>query len=255
VAAALETGDQVFGTRRDWPAALARGLDLADVFVRARAASSGEPGVRADFRSQPTLAAGPARPDGAEGTGAARPDGAAGGFHLTDAMTAGHVAEAVGFGLAAQLARSSAMAVCFLGSGTLMQPETTAALMQAVASRARVAFVLRGPRAAFERLVVLHRVAVPADSAWRAYWALAEARTARPGLPVLIDARHGSEPEAPLDAELLREHGILSPEFERSLVQEVRDRLEEVLRASAPPAPRGLSAPGPAGPAFREHGP
>ncbi len=207
IAAALEPGDQVFGTRRDWPAALARGLDLADVLGRAMRTAGGiDAGAAGDLRSQE------------------------GGFHLTDATTASHVAEAVGYGLAARLSGSSAIAVCFLGSGTLMLPETTAALMQAVASKARVAFVLRGPRAAFERLVVIHRVAVPADSAWRAYWALSEAREARPGLPVLIDARHGPEAEAPLDAELLRERGILSPEFERALGTEVGDRLDEVRR-------------------------
>jgi hypothetical protein len=207
IAAALEPGDQIFGTRRDWPAALARGLNLVDVLGRAmRAAGSEDVGAGADLRSE------------------------AGGFHLTDATTASHVAEAVGFGMAARISGASAIAVCFLGSGTLMLPETTAALMQAVASKARVAFVLRGPRAAFERLVVIHRVVVPADSAWRAYWALEEAREARPGLPVLIDARHGADVEAPLDAELLRERGILSPEFERTLATEVGDRLDVVRR-------------------------
>jgi hypothetical protein len=203
VAAALEPGDQLFGTHRDWPAALARAVDFRDVLQRAIPNRT----PSADLRSL------------------------VGGFHLTDATTASHISEAVGFGISARLSGSGALAVCYLGSGALMQPETTAALVQAVESRARVAFVLRGPRVAVERLVVIQRIVVPPDSAYRAYWALAEARTARPGLPVLIDARHGNEPETPLDAQLLRERGVLSPEFERSLVQEVRDRLDEVRKS------------------------
>lgn len=204
VSAALEPGDQLFGTHKDWPGALARNVDFKDVLARALSGRNGS----ADLRSQ------------------------VGGFHLTDASTASHIAEAVGFGMAARLSGSGALAVCFLGSGALMQPETTASLVQAVESRARVAFVLRGPRAAVERLVVIQRLVIPPDSAYRAYWALAEARAARPGLPVLIDARYGGEAETPHDAQLLRERGVLSPEFERSLVQEVRDRLDEVRRTT-----------------------
>jgi TPP-dependent pyruvate/acetoin dehydrogenase alpha subunit len=204
VGAALEPGDQVFGTHRDWPAAMARGGDFADV-LRAGRATTTAAGL-ADLRSR------------------------VGGFHLTDAASAAHIAEAVGFGMACTLSGSSAIAVCLLGSGALMQPETTAALVQAVESRARVVFVLRGPRAAVERLVVIQRMVVSADSAYKAYWALAEARAARPGLPVLIDARWGGEAEIPHDAQLLRERGVLSPEFERTLAQEVGERLDGVRR-------------------------
>jgi len=206
VAAGLDSDDQIFGTHRDWPAAMARAGDFTDILrVAMRTLDPSRVGG-GDIRSL------------------------SGGFHMTHAATASHIAEAVGFGMAARLSGSNAVAVCLLGSGALMQPETTAALVQAVESKARVVFVLRGPRASVERLVVIQRLVVPADSAYRAYWALAEARASRPGLPVLIDARYGQEPEVPLDAQLLRERGVLSPEFERTLAQEIRDRLDEVRR-------------------------
>ncbi|HRE90806.1 MAG TPA: hypothetical protein PK095_16895, partial [Myxococcota bacterium] len=78
-------------------------------------------------------------------------------------------------------------------------PETTAALVWAVETKARVIFLLRGPRAAIERLVLMHRVPVSPDSAHKVYWALEEARTSRPGLPLIVDARHGPGEGDPLD--------------------------------------------------------
>jgi len=81
---------------------------------------------------------------------------------------------------------------------------------------------------------MMHRVPVSADSAHRTYWSVAEARTARPGLPILIDARHAMDGPArePLDARELQARGLLSPELERALQAEVTALLGEA-RATA----------------------
>jgi TPP-dependent pyruvate/acetoin dehydrogenase alpha subunit len=200
---ALEPGDWLFGTARDWPAALARGLSHEALLMQAfgKRHERTLPGAVFDREL---------------------------GVSLTEGSHAGHVAEAVGFGVAAEQRGSGQIAVCCLGSGTLTLPETTAALVWAVETRARVAFVLRGPRASVERLVLMHRVPVAADSAHRVYWAVAEARTARPGLPMLIDARHGVDGQSePTDARELQQRGLLSPELERALQAEVKSALDD----------------------------
>lgn len=195
---ALEPGDMLFGTTRDWPAALARGM-------------SHEALVRAVFAARP---------------GAGSIVDAELGVVLSDATHGGHVAEAVGFGMAAATRASGALALCCIGSNALLQPETTAALLMAVEKKARVVFLFRGPRATIERLVVVHRIVAPSDSAHRLYWALAEARAARPGLPILIDARHGNDAYEPLDARELQARQLLSPELERVLETEVAVALD-----------------------------
>jgi len=205
---ALEPEDALFGTARDWPAALARGLAHEDLLAQAH-------GLRPE-RTMP-------------GAIFDRELGIA----LSEASHAGHIAEAVGFGLAQTMRGSQAIALCCLGSGALMLPEATAALVHAVERKARVIFLMRGPKGPIDRLVVVHRIVVPADSAHRAYWAVAEGRTARPGLPLLIDARWerksatviDDEPR-PEDAREAQLRGLLSPEMERALAAEVRDALD-----------------------------
>lgn len=204
---ALETGDMLFGTERDWPAALARGMSHEQLVHQAFAARGGDTSIV----------------------------DAAAGVVLSYGHDGGHVAEAVGFGMAASTRASGAIALCCIGSNALLQPETTAALLMAVEKKARVVFLLRGARATIERLVVVQRIVAPSDSAHRVYWALAEARSTRPGvpvLPVLIDARHGSEPYEPLDAKELQSRQLLSAELEHVLDGEVQTALDRA-RAKA----------------------
>lgn len=195
---ALEPGDWLFGTARDWPAALAKGLSHDALLMQAygRRHERTIPGAVFDREL---------------------------GVALSEGSHGGHVAEAVGFGAIAEQRGTGQIALCCLGSGTLTLPETVAALVWAIETRARCVFLLRGPKASIERLVMMHRVPVTADSAHRVYWALAEARTSRPGLPMFIDARHAhdGQPGEPVDARELQQRGLLSPELERALAAEV----------------------------------
>lgn len=203
----LEPGDWLFGTARDWPAALARGLSHEQILLQATGRRHERTLPGAIFSREL-------------------------GISLSEGSHGGHVAEAVGFGVAAARRGTGQIAICCLGSGTLTLPETTAALVWAIETRARVVFLLRGPRAAIERLVLMHRQPVAPDSAHKVYWALAEARTSRPGLPMLVDARHGPGEGEPLDARDLQARGLLSPELERALAGEVKaalDRAREVV--------------------------
>lgn len=202
----LEQGDWLFGTARDWPAALARGLSHEQLLLQA-----------AGRRHERTL----------PGAIFSRELG----ISLSEGSHGGHVAEAVGFGVAAQKRGTGQVAICCLGSGTLTLPETTAALVWAVETKARVMFLLRGPRAAIERLVLMHRVPVSPDSAHKVYWALEEARTSRPGLPLIVDARYGPGDGDPLDAIDLQKRGLLSPELERALAAEAKNALDRARDA------------------------
>lgn len=204
---ALEAGDMLFGTERDWPAALARGMSHEQLMQQVFDASPRDTSIV---------------------------DRAA-GVVLSHGHDGGHVAEAVGFGMAASTRASGAIALCCIGSNALLQPETTAALLMAVEKKARVVFLFRGSRATIERLVVVQRFVAPSDSAHRVYWALAEARSGRPGvsvLPVLIDARFGAEPYEPLDAKELQSRQLLSAELEHVLGGEVETALDRA-RAKA----------------------
>jgi hypothetical protein len=199
---ALEADDWLFGTARDWPAALARGLTHEALLMQAygRRHERTIPGALFDRRL---------------------------GISLSEGSHGGHVAEAVGFGAVAEQRGAGQIALCCLGSGTLTLPETVASMVWAIETKARVIFLLRGPKASIERLVMMHRVPVTCDSAHRVYWSVAEARTSRPGLPMLIDARHshdGPMAEA-LDALDLQDRGLMSPELERALAAEVTDSL------------------------------
>ncbi len=199
---ALEPGDWLFGTARDWPAALAHGLTHDALLMQAygRRHERTIPGALFDRQL---------------------------GISLSEGSHGGHVAEAVGFGAVAEQRGTGQIALCCLGSGTLTLPETVASMVWALETRARVVFLLRGPRASIERLVMMHRVPVTCDSAHRVYWSVAEARTSRPGLPMLIDARHAEDGHlpVPLDARELQERGLLSPELERALADEVTSAL------------------------------
>lgn len=197
----LEPGDWLFGTARDWPAAIARGLSHEQLLLQATGRRHERTLPGALFSREL-------------------------GISLSEGSHGGHVAEAVGFGVAAQKRGTGHIAICCLGSGTLTLPETTAALVWAVETKARVIFLLRGPRAAIERLVLMHRVPVSPDSAHKVYWALEEARTSRPGLPLIVDARYGPGEGDPLDALDLQKRGLLSPELERALAAEVKSALD-----------------------------
>ena len=203
---ALEPGDWLFGTARDWPAALARGLSYEQLLLQATGRRHERTLPGAIFSREM-------------------------GISISEGSHGGHVAEAVGYGVAAQKRGTGQVAICCLGSGTLTLPETTAALVWAIETKARVMFLLRGPRAAIERLVLMHRVPVSPDSAHKVYWALAEARTSRPGLPLIVDARHGPGEGDPLDALDLQKRGLLSPELERALQAEVKSKLDRARDA------------------------
>ncbi len=205
---ACEPGDWLFGTARDWPAAIARGFSQEQLLMQARGRRHERtlPGAIFDREF---------------------------GVSLSEGSHGGHVAEAVGFGVAAQRRGTGQIAICCMGSGTLTLPETTAALVWAIEKKARVIFLLRGQKASIERLVLMHRMPVAADSAHKVYWALAEARTSRPGLPMIVDARHGADEGLPLDAREAQQRGLLSPELERALLAEVKDTLDKAREVAS----------------------
>lgn len=174
----LHDDDLVFGTARDLPAALVRGMGLTTVFQQAL-------GVAGD----PAL--GRALP------GAVRD--LASNVTLSDSSPAAHLVHATGFGQASQLDDGDRVALAFMGAAAQANGEVHAAFNFAAVSKARVIFLARGPLAGEVPLVDaapawgLHAVAVDGNDGMAVWTAVEAARTrAIAGMgPTVIDARLG----------------------------------------------------------------
>ena len=230
---ALAPGDALFGTRRDWPSALGRGV-TPDTLARQLLARDGDPG---HARSLP---------------GALQD--AAHGVALSDGPPASHLLHATGFGLAARLDRGPggrvALALC--GAGAFGAGDLHAAFSLAPLRAAHTIFLLRGPHggeagfAESERAWGLRRVEVDGEHGAAVFAAVAEARARAldGGGPTLIDARHGEAEVVPGDVLTLQAAGRLSSEAERALGAEVRASLwaaRQAAEAAPSPTPEALT--------------
>jgi TPP-dependent pyruvate/acetoin dehydrogenase alpha subunit len=218
VGLACAEGDLLWGTRRDLPAALARGVSLEVVFGQAlgRAADPslgrGLPGAIHDRRA---------------------------GVILSDGGPAAHLVHAAGFGHAARLSKSSRCAVALFGSAAWAHGEMHAALNFAAVGRAATVFVARGPRAgepwldevAFAWGLSAERV--PGDDGMAVLRAVREARerVSTGEGPALIDARLDA-PARPLDLVAFRDAGGFDEVPEATLMAEIHRKIEAAWRAA-----------------------
>lgn len=187
---ALGDADQVFGTARDLPVALARGTSL-EVILGQIYGVAGDPGL-------------------GRGLPGALCD-AAHGVSLTDGSSASHLVHAAGFGHAAALQSADRIALGCFGSSAWDNGEIHAALNFASVYRARVIFLARGPLAGappMDEVVEawgLEGTRVPADDGLAILDAVAAARAravAGEG-PSIVDARFEGTLE-PRDAQALQ---------------------------------------------------
>ncbi|MCB9736554.1 MAG: hypothetical protein H6745_28595 [Deltaproteobacteria bacterium] len=227
-ALATEPGDMLFGTARDWVAALARGVTVDDLFLQmfARASASG------GGRTLPGAVQDPAR-----------------GVVLSAGAPAAHLLHAAGFGHAAALrGGDERVAIGLFGSAVAFSQDAHRAFTLAGVAGARVVFVARG---ADGGVGSLHRAAegwglrvvtVDGDDGGAVFRAVQRARDralAGKG-PTLVDARHGDAPAVPHDALVLQRAGRLSSEAERAVDAEIRAAI-----MTARSAADGAAAPGP----------
>jgi len=221
---AMQDEDLVFGTARDLPAALARGVTV-ETALRQALGADGDPALG---RGLP---------------GAVRDERT--NVNLTDSSPASHLVHAAGFGHAAQLDGGDRVALGLFGSGAQGNGEVHAAFNFAALTHARVVFVARGP-------LGLELPMVEAAPAWgikaravngrdgQAVWdAVVEARAAAVAGegPTIIDARlESAEPvDGTPDVVRLQEIGGWSPqraEVVARLKQELA-RAAEAARAAA----------------------
>lgn len=225
---ALEPGDMLFGTARDWPAALARGVSATalalQVFGRAGDPGLGRTGPGALHSLSPRVA-------------------------LSDGAPAAHLVHAAGFGLAAAKRREPVVALALFGAAAIAASDTHAALSLAPAHDARAVFVARGPMGDEPPLAEmaggwgLPVITVDGGHGGAVARAVAEARAraVAGGGPTLIDARRGgagaSLNDAPPDVLALQAAGRLSSEAERAAKAEVRATVW-AARKAAEAAPR-----------------
>lgn len=223
-AAALEPGDMLFGTVRDLPAALARGVALEAVLHQAF-------GTGADA-----------------GLGRGMPGAvcsAAQGVSLCDGSPAAHLVHAAGWAHAARHSESAQVALALFGSAAQAHPELHAALNFAGVYRSPTVFVARGPLAGeipFSEAAEawgLRGVDVPGDDPMAIYGAVADARAralAGEG-PTIVDARLVGEPQPKL-ALALQQANRLTPEFRDTLRADTDAKLKRAIRAAEEaPAP------------------
>jgi len=216
---ALEPEDQVFGTARDWPAALARGVTFEALALQVFG-KAGDPGLG---RTLP---------------GAVHDAGRR--LALSDSGPAAHLLHAAGFGLGAALRGDDVVALAFFGSAALAQSDAHAAFNLAPVRRARAVFVARGPRATDLDLEAgadawgMPVITVDGDHGAAVHRAVRRARQralAGDG-PTLVDARHGEADPIPWDVLALQRAGSLSAESERALEAEIRLALGAARRAA-----------------------
>ena len=223
---ALESGDMLFGTRRDLPAVLARDVSVQTVFHQAF-------GTNVD----PSLGRGmPGTVN--EGTK---------GVSLSDGSPATHLVHAVGFGHAARLQSDTKIALGLFGSAAQANGELHAALNFAAVNRVNTVFVARGPLAGELLLSDLGQVwginttRVDGDDGLAVHDAVADARKraiAGEG-PTVVDARL-DRAARPVDAQVLQQAQELSAEVERTLKEAVFAEIQASLKSarSAPTVSR-----------------
>lgn len=213
-ALALEPGDLLFGTARDLPAALARGVG-AETILRQAFGKDGDPGLGR----------------GLPGAVVSREHGVT----LSDGSASAHLVHAAGFGIASRLRGDDRVALGLFGSAGQASGELHAALNFAAVHGARTVFVARGPLAGevpFSEAAEawgLPAVTVPADDGLAVLEAVREARrrAVRGDGPTVVDARSDA-PAEPRDALRLRDSGALGEGREARIASEAR---ESVRRA------------------------
>lgn len=213
-ALALAPQDMVFGTQRDLPAALARGVSLQQIFLQAFG-RHGDPGL-------------------GRGLPGAICDGPS-GVSLSDGSVAAHLVHAAGFGHAAQHQNEDRVALAFFGGAAQQHSELHAALNFAAVYQARTIFVARGPLAnevPFREAGEAWGIQVlqaPADDGMAVYAAVREARKrAISGVgPVVIDARwpQGGGPAQPRDARSLQALDRVAPDRATIIAEVIRARV------------------------------
>ena len=216
--AACGSDDMIFGTMRDWPVAIGRGLGLDALLMQVL----GKEGDSALGRAMP---------------GAVRDKAL--GLSLGDGSVAAHLVHAAGFGHAARLEQSDRMALATFGSAAQGNGELHAALNFAALNQAHVVFVARGPRGSeldFDQASVawgIPAVMVPGDDGLAVSEAVAEARAralAGEG-PTVVDARLDGKAKPKL-AVLARDAGYWSFEEQQQVRQDIRNRLQQAQQVA-----------------------
>jgi 2-oxoisovalerate dehydrogenase E1 component alpha subunit len=216
--AACGPDDMIFGTMRDWPVTIGRGLGLDALLIQVL----GKEGDRALGRAMP---------------GAVRDKVL--GLSLGDGSIAAHLVHAAGFGHAARLQQSNRMALATFGSAAQGNGELHAALNFAALHHAQVVFVARGPRGnelGFDQAAVawgIPAVMVPGDDGVAVCEAVAEARSrALSGEgPTVVDARLDGE-AAPKLAVHARDNGHWSLVEQQRVRQDIKNRLQQAQQAA-----------------------
>lgn len=232
---ALEPDDVLFGTARDLPAAVARGLPL-ETALRQAFGVEGDPAMG---RGMPGAIHDAER-----------------GIALSDGSPAAHLGHAAGWGFGARYRGADRVAVALFGSGAQAHGELHAGLNMAAVHRARTVFVARGPLAgervfaddegpsAAARAWGLEATAVAGDDGRAVRDAVREARerAVADDAPCVVEARLDGEAR-PVDAEALRDAGGWSLDRRESTLAELREALRTARReaeAASPIAPGTL---------------
>jgi 2-oxoisovalerate dehydrogenase E1 component alpha subunit len=217
-AQALKVSDMVFGTRRDLPAAIARGVSVQHVFHQALGTSSD----RSLGRGLPGTVN-----DGDQGVS------------LSDGSPATHLVHAVGFGHAARLVGGDRVALGLFGSAAQANGELHAALNFAAVNHTHTVFVARGPLAG-ELLLSdvghawgIRTVRVQGDDGFAVWEAVAEARelAVNGKGPTLVDARLEGSVEA-VDGKKLQEAGGLTAQSEAAMKTAIRTEILVALKTA-----------------------
>ncbi len=217
-AIALEPGDMVFGTRRDFPAALARGT-TPDVFFCQALGRKGD------------LALGRGLPGAINDAEA--------GVALSDGSPATHLVHATGFGHAARVAGEDRVALALFGSSAQANGELHAALNFAQVNTARVIFVARGPLAGELPMTTaaeawgIRAVSVSAHEGIKIANAVVKARAAAIAGegPTIIEARY-TDAQDWADITALQEADLWSTDQARLVNQEIEETCVRALRAA-----------------------
>ena len=216
---ALGPDDMLFGTRRDLSLAVARGLPLEEVLAQV-------------LSKEGDAALGRALPGGLKS--------AASRVILADGNAASHTMHAAGFGHAARLKGSSAVALAVFGSAAQASGELHGALNFAAVYGAQTLFLCRGhlgDEVTFEEAKDAWGIPVLSVSGHDALAVYEAVRSARAdtlsGLgPVLIDARVGAKDTEHPDAARIQSSGAWSTEVQTKVRSEIAALISSA-RASA----------------------
>jgi len=219
VGLALQKGDMLFGTRRDLPAGLGRGLSVEEV-LRQALGREGDPALG---RGMP---------------GAIQSSNH--GIVLTDGNVASHTMHAAGFGHAARLRTAPAVGVALFGSAAQANGELHGALNFAAVYKAQTIFVARGlrddeiPFSEAADAWGLPVVTVDGHDGQATHEAVSAARgRALSGAgPTLVDARVDGATDGAIDAARLQIQGGWSAEDQVSVRDDVRATILEARAAA-----------------------